>query len=59
MVRIPGGAMTRNMARHPGPAISSPPSDGPSAVPMADMVASMPMALPVLAFATDSPTSAM
>ena len=51
--------LTRKIACQPGPAISAPPSDGPSAVPIADIVPSSPMALPVRSFATVSPTSAM
>jgi hypothetical protein len=46
-------------ARHPSPAIRMPPSDGPSAVPIADIVPSSPMALPVFALGTVSPTNAM
>ncbi|MCY1532382.1 hypothetical protein D9M68_676560 [compost metagenome] len=49
----------RKMARQPNPAIRTPPSDGPRAVPFADIVPSNPMALPVFAFATVSPTNAM
>ncbi len=55
---MPSAAVTRKIARQPGPAISPPPSDGPSAVPMAETVPSSPMALPVLSFGTVSPTSA-
>ncbi len=51
--------MTRKIARQPYPAISTPPSDGPSAVPIADIVPSSPMALPVLACGTVSATRAM
>src|ERR1700694_3524931 len=47
------------MARQPSPAISMPPSDGPRAVPIADIAASSPMALPVFSFGTVSPTTAM
>jgi hypothetical protein len=39
-------------------AIRTPPSDGPSAVPIADAVPSRPIALPVRAFGTTSPTNA-
>ena len=56
---MPSGTLTRKIARQPSPAISRPPSDGPSAVPIADIVPSSPMALPVLAFGTVSPTKAM
>ena len=38
--------------------MSKPPSEGPSAVPTADIVPSNPMALPVRCFGTVSPTSA-
>ncbi|CUI38591.1 Uncharacterised protein [Achromobacter ruhlandii] len=47
------------MARQPGPAISAPPSVGPSAVPTADMVPSSPMALPALSLGSRSPTNAI
>ena len=56
---MPSGTLTRKIARQPSPAIRTPPSDGPSAVPIADIVPSSPMALPVLAFGTVSPTNAM
>ena len=48
--RMPSGTLTRKIARQPRPAIRTPPSDGPSAVPIADIVPSSPMALPVLSF---------
>jgi hypothetical protein len=51
--------MARKRARQPAAAISMPPSEGPSAVPMADIVPSRPMALPVLALGTVSPTKAI
>ncbi|MNG08255.1 hypothetical protein D3C84_916010 [compost metagenome] len=50
--------LTRNKAGQPNPLINRPPKDGPRAVPTADSVASSPMALPVLSWATVSPTSA-
>ena len=53
---MPSGTLTRKIARQPSPAIRTPPSDGPRAVPIADIVPSSPMALPVLAFGTVSPT---
>ena len=56
---MPSGTLTRKMARQPSPAINTPPSDGPSAVPIADIVPSSPMALPVFAFGTVSPTNAI
>ena len=56
---MPSGTLTRKIARQPSPAIRMPPSDGPSAVPTADIVPSSPIALPVLAFGTISPTNAM
>ena len=55
---MPSGTLTRKIARQPKPAISTPPSEGPSAVPTADIVPSSPMALPVLSFGTVSPTNA-
>ena len=55
---MPSGTLTRKIARHPSPAIRRPPSEGPSAVPVADIVPSSPMARPVSAFGTVSPTSA-
>ena len=55
----PSGTLTRKMARQPKPEISKPPRDGPSAVPIADIVPSRPMALPVLPFGTVSATKAM
>jgi hypothetical protein len=56
---MPSGTMMRKIARQPYPAIRMPPSDGPSAVPIADIVPSKPMALPVFSFGMVSPTSAM
>ncbi len=56
---MPSGTLTKKIARQPSPAISRPPSEGPRAVPIADIVPSSPMALPVLAFGTVSPTNAM
>ncbi len=58
-VTTPSGTLTRNIARQPNPEISAPPSDGPSAVPIADIVPSSPIAPPVLSFGTVSPTNAM
>jgi hypothetical protein len=51
--------LTRKIVRQPRPAIRTPPSEGPRAVPIADIAPSSPMALPVLAFGTVSPTKAM
>ena len=45
---MPSGTLTRKIIRQPSPAINRPPSDGPSVVPIADIVPSSPMALPVL-----------
>ena len=39
---IPSGTLTRKIARQPSPAISTPPSEGPSAVPTADIVPEQP-----------------
>jgi hypothetical protein len=50
--------MTRKIARQPSEAIRMPPSEGPSAVPIADMVPINPMARPVRSFGTVSPTIA-
>ena len=57
--RMPSGTLTKNIARQLAPAISRPPSDGPRAVPSADIVPSNPMALPVRALGTVAPTIAM
>ena len=51
--------MTRKIACQPSAEISTPPSDGPSAVPIADTVPSRPIALPVRSFGTVSPTNAI
>ncbi|MOA19801.1 hypothetical protein D3C78_1402060 [compost metagenome] len=48
----------KKIQRQPNPSMSTPPSAGPIAVPMADRVPSSPMALPVLPLATVSPTKA-
>ena len=56
---MPSAQLTKKIAGQPSPAISKPPSVGPSAVPIADIVPSSPMALPVCAFGTVSPTNAM
>ena len=47
------------MARQSSVAIRTPPSEGPSAVPIADIAPSRPMALPVFSFGTVPPTKAM
>ncbi|MDT4856514.1 hypothetical protein FQZ97_909070 [compost metagenome] len=57
--RMPSGTLMRNMSCQPNPAIRAPPSDGPSAVPTADMVPSKPMALPARALGTESATDAI
>ena len=49
----------RKIACQPKLPISTPPSDGPSAVPTADIVPSSPIARPARSFGTDSPTSAI
>ena len=49
----------KNSACQPTPAINRPPSEGPSAVPMADTVPSRPMALPVLSWGTVCATKAI
>ena len=51
--------MTTKIMCHPPKAISIPPSDGPSAVPAADIVPSSPITFPVRFFGTISPTKAM
>lgn len=55
---IPSGTFTRNIIRQPAPAMSSPPIDGPSVVPIADIVPRSPIALPMRPFGTVSPTTA-
>jgi len=55
---IPSGTLTRKIVRQPNPAISTPPSDGPRVVPIADIVPRSPIALPVFDFGTVSPTRA-
>ena len=55
-VSTPSGTLTRKIARQPKLEMRIPPSDGPRAVPTADIVPSSPMALPVFAFGTVSPT---
>ena len=55
---MPSGTLMRKIVRHPSPAISTPPSEGPSVVPIADIVPSSPIALPVFSFGTVSPTMA-
>jgi hypothetical protein len=55
----PSGRLTRKIARQPIHAIRRPPSEGPSAVPTADIVPRSPIAAPVLSFATVSPTNAI
>jgi hypothetical protein len=54
----PSGRLTRKSAGQPQAAISAPPRLGPSAVPIADIVPSSPMARPVLALGTTSATRA-
>ncbi|MNM92592.1 hypothetical protein D3C81_1049300 [compost metagenome] len=49
----------RKIACQPKAPINTPPSDGPSAVPTADVVPSSPIARPARSFGTDSPTSAI
>ena len=44
---MPAGTVTRKIARQPSRGDQQPPSDGPSAVPIADIVPSRPMARPV------------
>lgn len=56
---MPNGTLIRKMAGQPSPAIRTPPSDGPSAVPIADMVPSSPMGLPVFSLEMVSLTNAM
>ena len=53
------GTLTRNSARQPKPAISSPPNDGPAAVPRPDIAPSRPSAPPSRAGDTVSQTSAI
>ncbi|KAG0944890.1 hypothetical protein G6F31_014527 [Rhizopus arrhizus] len=50
----PNGTLIRKIDDQPGPASSNPPSEGPSAVPMADIVPSRPITLPVFSLATAS-----
>ncbi len=54
----PNGTATKKVDRHPSPAMSSPPSDGPRAVPMADMVPIRPMAPPIRSLGTVPATNA-
>jgi len=50
--------LTKKIVCQPNPEISTPPNEGPSVVPIADIVPSKPMALPVCAFGTVSATNA-
>lgn len=54
----PTGTFARKTARQPNAAISTPPSDGPSAVPSADIVPSSPIALPSCSRGTLAATNA-
>ena len=55
---MPSGTLTRKIAAPAEPGDQHAAERGPSVVPIADIVPSSPIALPVLSFGTVSPTRA-